>query len=241
LNLANDDSSDAASPKGRLHFITKTFKAQLESREHDDGYRPGSDPPNPLGQPFNYDMEPESHPPFLVAAEMHESGIDNNPSRANAITPNVDPTSDVDSTTAAPEFSCPAPSSVEPMTHGGGGNEVGPTEVENTTSSLLSTYTYRDPTGWRNGSTATARLAGQATTEVQRLPPARLRDPAGHFAVDMEMVYSGREGRGVIPIETAAPYLTRREHPRIICVATLVMVGLAILTFLSHWVHKTLF
>jgi len=237
----SDDSSDAASPKGRLHFITKTFKAQLESREHDDGYRPGSDPPNPQGQPF--DIEPENHAPFLVA-EMHESGVDDNASCANPITPNVDPTSDVDSTTAAPEFSCPAPSSVEPVTRGGGGNEVRPMEVENTMSNLLSTYTY--PTGWGNGGTATARLAGQATAEVQRLPPAQLRDPASHFAVDMEMVYSGREGRGVIPIETPANrYPTRREHPRIICVATLVIVGLAIVTFLSHCVafliHKTLF
>jgi hypothetical protein len=137
----HDDSSDAAIPKGRLRFITKTFRAQLESREHDDGYRPGSDPPNPQGQPFGYDIEPESHAPFLVA-EMHESGVDNNASRANVITSNVDPTSNVNSTTAAPEFSCPAPSSVEPMTRGGGGNEVRPMEVENTMSSLLSTHTY---------------------------------------------------------------------------------------------------
>lgn len=99
---------------------------------------------------------------------------------------------------------------------------------------------------WSSKCSSVFRPAGdQAIPGIEMLPPARVHDPIRHFTEALEQFYLDREERGFSPTDRVPSQIpTRREYRKVICVATLLMLGLALVTFVSHVVgsiiHKAL-
>jgi len=212
------------------------------SQKHDDGYRPGSDPPvisapNALqGEPCSHDTKHNSkdRTAILAPEEVHKSQIDNSTSCINV---NAQYVAAVGSknVNAVPRFNPRVPHSMEPMAHGGE-HGVG---VNNTVSYLTNTR----PPELGGGSAATTQPTGnQAIPELRMLPPAQLHIPLRFLADDIGHFYLDREEMGLIQIERPLSRITtRRDYPRVMCVATLVALGLALVTFVGAIIQKTLF
>lgn len=80
--------------------------------------------------------------------------------------------------------------------------------------------------------------------ELEMLPPAHLHNPIRLFADDIALYYLNRAEMG-LQIQTERPpsriTMQRGDFPRVMCIATIVGLGLALVTFVGSIISKTLF
>lgn len=106
-----------------------------------------------------------------------------------------------------------------------------------TTQYALYMFTWQSKFSWFSRPTG-----NQAIPELRMLPPAQLHIPLRFLADDIGHFYLDREEMGLIQIERPLSRITtRRDYPRVMCVATLVALGLALVTFVGAIIQKTLF